>query len=118
MPYTIPTAAEFKTLYPTFAAVADATVDAKIAEASLSVDTSWIEADYQSAMMLLAAHNMTMDGLGTSTEGSLLGFKSLTVGPLSLTMQDSGARGSIGSTSYGQRYLKLLRRSHPPVLAL
>jgi hypothetical protein len=121
MPYTLPTAAEFKTRFPTFSAVADATIDAAILEASGSVDETWIEEDYQPAIMLLAAHNLTVEGQGASNEAALSGFSSLSVGPLSISVAQGGSRelpGEIRSTSFGRRYMAILRRNHPGVLAV
>lgn len=111
MPYTTPTAAAFKVRYPAFDAVADATIEAALAEAAGRVDTSWVEADYQPALMAYAAHLLTLDGMGSSTEAQLSGIRSLSVGSLSITraIADSASGASITSTSYGLRYLELLQ---------
>lgn len=112
MPYTTPTAAQLKTRYPAFAAVDAAVIDAVILEALSVVDTSWIEADYQPAVMLYAAHLMTMEGVGATTEAQLAGFKSLQVGSLSLTRSDNAtAAGTLTSTTFGTRFLDYLRRN-------
>ena len=117
MPYTTPWASDLKTRYPAFDAVADATIEAAITDAGRRVDTSWLEDDYQPAIMALAAHIMTTEGLGSSISAQLAGLKSLRVGPLSLERELSGSlnAGSLGSTVYGQRFLELLRLNHPGV---
>lgn len=112
MPYTTPTATQLKARYPKFASVADATVDAVIADALRSVDNTWVEGDYQPAIMALAAHMMVLEGLGQDTAARLQGFKSLTVGPLQL-VRDTGVQNSgVGTewyalTSYGQTFYRL-----------
>lgn len=110
MPYTVPTAAALKVRYPGFADVADDTVEAAITDAARGVDSTWTEGDYQPAIMALAAHLMTLEGQGTSTEAQLAGIRALRVGSLSLERTNSaGDAGSLGSTMFGQRYLALLR---------
>lgn len=134
MPYTLPTAAEFKAKFPTFAAVADPTITLAIAEASASVDLGWVEADYQPAIMYLAAHIMTLDGvvIAGSDLGSAGGVinaglvDEMKVGDVMVKMAGaasggSGSSGSSGSgylaTGYGRRYLELLRRNQAgPIL--
>ena len=111
MPYTLPTADQLKTRYPAFSAVADETVEAAIQDASRSVDTTWVEGDYQPAVMALAAHMMTMEGTGADVQAQLKGFKRLKVGPLELERDGSGSSvdaGGYGSTVYGQQYARLL----------
>lgn len=112
MAYDVPTAAALKARYPVFSAVDDAVVNAAIVDAQSMVDSSWIEADYQPALMLYAAHLMTSDGIGATTEAQLAGFKSLQVGSLSLTRSDNaGAAGELTSTTFGTRFLTYLRRN-------
>jgi hypothetical protein len=131
MPYALPTAEAFKVKFPTFASVADPTVTAAIAEAGTSVDNTWIEADYQPAILYLAAHIMTLDGvvIAASDLGSAAGainaglVSEMKVGDVAVKLGGSsssggGAGGSgtgLASTGYGRRYLELLRRNHPAV---
>lgn len=117
MPYTIPTAAELKARYPAFASVADAYVDAIILEASGRVDSTWREADYQPAIMALAGHTMTVEGVGDDVSAQLKGFKRLKVGPLELERDLSLGKitSDLQTTVYGQRYLTLLRLNKPGV---
>lgn len=128
MPYTPPTAAEFKAKFPTFAAVASATIDSAVGEASASVDTSWIEADYQPAIMYLAAHIMTIDGvvIGSAGLGDGAGIinaglvTDMKVGDVMVKLAGSAGEGGSGasgyrSTPYGRRFLELLRRNQPAI---
>lgn len=130
MPYTLPTAATFKAKFPTFAAVGDPTITLAIQEAGASVDQTWIEADYQPAIMYLAAHIMTIDGvvIAGSDLGSASGVinaglvSEMKVGDVQVKLSGSaggsGGAGAAGlrSTGYGLRYLELLRRNQPAVV--
>lgn len=130
MAYAIPTAATFKAKFPTFAAVADATIDLAITEAAASLDQEWAEADYAPATMYLAAHIMVLDGVVVA--GSGLGdaagminagmVSDMKVGDVQVKLGSGHAGGSgssmgsgLGSTGYGRRYLELLRRNKPAV---
>lgn len=115
MAYTVPSAATLKARFPRFAAVDDATVDALIVEAQRNVDESWTEGDYPMGLMLMAAHLMTLEGLGTGTEAEIASegvgdYRSIRSGSLSLERFDNGgasASGLLGSTSYGRRFKAL-----------
>jgi hypothetical protein len=131
MPYALPTAATLKTKFPTFGPVADATITLAIAEAGASVDNTWIEADYQPAILYLAAHIMTLDGalsaaVDLEDASSVINSGLVTemkVGDVAVKLAGSASSGSgsggsafgYGSTAYGRRYLDLLRRNHPAV---
>jgi hypothetical protein len=130
MPYTLPTAAQFKAKFPTFAAVGDPTITLAIQEAGASVDLSWVEADYQPAILYLAAHIMTidgvlMDGLQLGSVGGVIAAGQISeakIGDAQVKLAGSaggsgGAGGATGlrSTGYGLRYLELLRRNQPAV---
>lgn len=68
MPYTAPTAADLKARYPAFAAVADVTVTAVLADALLDVGETWIEDHRAPAMLALAAHWLQSQGANASAE--------------------------------------------------
>lgn len=119
MAYTAPTAAQLKAKYPAFAAVADATVDLYLVDAGRAVDTTWTEGDYQTAIMLYAAHLMVLAGIGVGAEAEanangLTGYKRIKSGQLDLERAgkaDSGAANvpdEYASTTYGQQYYYLL----------
>lgn len=130
MPYEIPTIEQFRTKFPTFSGVPDPTIGAALGEASASVDQSWIEADYQPAILYLAAHILTVDGalfdaLGSGAVGGVIAAGQVAeakVGDVQVKLAgpaggSSGAGGASGlrSTGYGLRYLDLLRRNQPAV---
>lgn len=115
MTYTAPTYATFLARFPAFNAVPQATIEYAITRSGENVDTTWREADYTEARNLYAAHFLALDGYGTSADakeiaGGTAGFKSIRSGALSL---DRGAepamRDSLASTTYGRRYLDLMR---------
>lgn len=123
MPYTTPTADQLQAKYPAFAAVDDAVVDLFITDANRSVDTTWTEGDYQTAIMLLACHLMTMAGHGTGGDAQvnaqgLAGFKSIRSGQLSLDRgsaadQPSGYPPQYVGSIYGQQFWNLLKLNKP-----
>lgn len=127
MPYEAPTAANLKARFPAFAAVADEAIVMAITEASGRVDRTWPETDFQPAILLYAAHVLTLDGLGTGAEAEMAragasGFQSMKSGSLSLDRGDGfsvTAGGSdLAQTGYGRRFLEMVRRNFPPVLVV
>ncbi len=124
MAYVQPGVADLRARFPTFAIVPDIPVAAALAEAAIRVDTSWTEGDYAPAILLYAAHLLTLDGQGTSAEAALaaagaLGFTTLQSGTLSLGRSprpDAAAGGILAETTYGRRFLALLRANQPAVL--
>ena len=125
MPYAVPAPADLAARFPAFAAVPAAAVANAIAEAQARVDTSWLPDDYPIAIMLLAAHTLTLDGLGTGAEAAAaaagtLGYSSLRSGGLSLDRAPRNARGGepsiLAETTYGRRFLALLKVNRPAVL--
>jgi hypothetical protein len=116
MAYTDATADDLQSAFPRFADVADVTVEYWLTRARRSVDETWTEDDYAMGQMLLAAHHMTLEGLGTGTEAMIaskgLGdFKSVRSGSFSLDRGEGGqvSAGTYGSTSYGRRFLELAK---------
>ncbi len=124
MPYIVPSAADLAARFPAFAAVPAAAVAGAIVEAQTRVDTHWLPGDFAIGIMLLAAHSMTLDGLGTGAESAsaaagTIGFTSMRSGGLSLdraTSRRQAAEPSIlAETSYGRRFLALLKVNQPAV---
>lgn len=113
--YTKPTPGHFLARYPSFAAVPYLTIQDYLTEAGKRVDESWTQGDYARAMMLYAAHEMTIDGLGTGTQAQLaaqgLGdFQRIKSGSLDVQRFDRSKGGdALASTSYGQRFAALQR---------
>lgn len=106
MPYTVPTLAQFQDRFTEFEALDDEVVEAAIEDASGQVDETWIEADYQLAILLLAAHYVQVVGGAYDTGG----LRSVSLGSISVTYADGSSKSfSSSATSYGQRFQQLLR---------
>lgn len=123
MTYVPPTPADFKTRYPSFVDVPDATVQAVLNEAETRVTDRWREVDRLPAVMLYTAHVLTLEGLGTGTESEVAGtdgFKVIRSGSLTLERFDNGSITSnssqLRSTSFGRRFYELLRLNFPAIL--
>lgn len=118
MAYSTPTAADLKERFPAFSAVADAAITGAIGEAERLTDASWPDDDRTLAVLLYAAHVLTLDGLGTGTEAQLAGFKRLKIGSLELeaSAPASAVAGSLGQTGYGRRFAELARRLRGPAI--
>lgn len=123
MPYVPPTPADFKELFPAFADVSDEAVQFALDEASLYVDDCWMESDRRPAVMLYAAHALTLQGLGTGAEAQAAAAGASTMqriksGSFELERGSSASSGGAGAvpdpwgmTSYGRRFYALLRRN-------
>ena len=115
----LPDAVAMKTRFSEFAATDDAAIQFAIEEAARSVDDTWIEGDRILAVMLLAAHHIASIAATSGADGREV--TSETIGPISVTYAQitsspsqpgSGSSGSDKeSTSYGKRYLALLRKN-------
>jgi hypothetical protein len=125
MSYYIPLPGDVVARFPAFAAVPTAVIAGAIAEAQTRVDGSWLPSDFTIAIMLYAAHVMTLDGFGTSAEAALagagaMGFQSLHAGGLRLDRRprqgQSEATSLYAETTYGRRFLALLAVNQPPIL--
>lgn len=119
MAYTTPDAATLKIRYPAFAAVPDPTVDYWLADARLIVTDAWAADDRAIAEMLLAAHNMALQGLGTAggTVANLaaMGVTDFKSASMSVSLDAEILRASKGggydATSYGAQFKVYLRRN-------
>lgn len=117
MAYTAPTASDLIARFPAFAAVDTDVISTALDEAANASDDSWVtEVDYRLARMLYAAHNLTIDGHGTGMMAEMasagaLGFSRVKSGELEFQADASGGAGGISSTTYGRRYMELLRRN-------
>lgn len=116
MAYVRPTPAQFKIRYDQFAGVADALIELVMLEAP--VDETWLESDYQKAIMLYAAHKLTIEGKGTGAAAEVvaeygLGVTKLKAGDTEIQFAGSAAAGSsgggttFGATIYGQQFAEL-----------
>jgi hypothetical protein len=123
MPYTVPTRADFTSRFPVFADSDSALIDRLLAEASASVDESWVEGDYQPAILYLTAHLLATDNSGEGDAVNIGGagggvLTSESFGGMSASYATpSFAEGSLssndqyGTTEYGRRFLALLKRN-------
>lgn len=118
MIYVAPTPAIFKARHPEFAGLTDPRIQAVLDEAIPHVGEDWLERDRQPAQMYLTAHMLVMEGalLATSAQvGGVAGIGSVKVGDVAVTLKGTASGGASSSpydqTSYGQRYLELLRRN-------
>jgi hypothetical protein len=116
--YTPPTAANLVALYPEFATVPATTIESYLARAARSVDTSWTEGDFGYGRMALAAHLMTINGIGSTAEAASVvdgsgQFRSMGIGSLRLERFDPARSSSVSanfaSTRYGREFARLLR---------
>lgn len=123
MAYVAPTPEEFKAAFPSFADVSDDAVQAALDEAALYVDACWIEDFRRPAVMLYAAHALTLQGLGTGAESQAAAVgasdaRRIRSGSFELERTSSASSGGAatvpdpwGMTSFGRRFYALLRRN-------
>lgn len=117
MTYTAPTASDLIARFPAFAAVSTDVIATALVEAACASDDSWVnESDFRLARMLHAAHALTLDGHGTGAEAKAasagtLGFSRIKSGELEFQRDTGSNAGSLSATTYGKRYLELLRRN-------
>jgi hypothetical protein len=119
MAYVAPTYAEFVARFPIFGDKDQSYIEAMIVEANRSVDQSWTDGDYKTAIMYLAAHLIATDNMEA---GSSVVFgpgsgavASESFGGMSISYEktpgadDSAAKSQWGSTEYGRRFYRLLK---------
>lgn len=125
MPYTKPTVAQFTARFPIFADRDPAQVQALLDEASGRVDESWIENDYQPAIMYLTAHLLATDASqegevvsGGGEQGAIASesFAGMSVSYASPASNSLNGSAQFGATVYGQRFLALAKASKPGVV--
>ena len=101
-----------------------ATLANALAEAHTRVDTSWLPDDFTVALMLLAAHTLTLDGLRDGGRGRGRGRGGARLyGDAHGRAQSRRARpwrgdhkpSVLGETTYGRRFLALLKVNQPAV---
>lgn len=120
-----PTAADLAARFPAFAAVPSSALDTALGEAQARVDGRWIDGDRAIGVMLLAAHTLTLDGYGGGAEAALaaagaqdvrlLRSEALTLAR-DVPVAGRGSGSGLETTSYGRRFLALLRVNQPAVL--
>lgn len=123
MPYTIPTTDDFFTRFPIFEDKDEDMVAAIIAEAASNIDDSWREADYQPAILYLAAHMIATDNTDAGTEAEIGGpnivssesFSGMSVSYQNNASQPGVSQSQFGLTEYGRRYYALLIKNKPGI---
>lgn len=122
-----PEATAFIARYPAFASVDAGVLALVLAEATAQVDETWILGDQIPAMMLYAAHILTLEGFGTNTV--MVGETAMQVngiitqmsaGDHSFTFGNPGRPSialrtaselGLSETIFGRRFAELLRRN-------
>lgn len=129
MAYVIPTVETFMARFPIFSDKDETVVGMIIAEAAGKVDNTWIESDYQPAILYLAAHMLATDNSdegGQVQIGESDTILSESFGGMSVSYGKASAGGASASameaeyskTSYGRRYLGLLRNNFPAIVSI
>lgn len=119
MAYTPATPADLKARYAAFADTPDATLQYWLddTETRIVLQADWTDPDGPVAQMLVAAHELTLQGVGTSAETANMpaGVTQMRSGSLSLSFDNEQARtmaqGGWMATKYGAQFLDLLKRA-------
>ncbi len=118
---TAPTASSMKLKFSEFASVANGTIEFAIEEAGLSIDNSWIDDAHQTiAFMYLAAHSL-MVTISRAQSGTGQRIKSDSMDDMSITYDTDAVKpdpSDYTTTTYGTRFLELVRVNHPGVLLI
>lgn len=120
MAYSAPTKDQFIAIFPAFAAVADEAYAFWSARAGRIVEPmqACLGDDADLAAMLLTAHLLTLQGIGTGAEAEMAaqgasGFKRIKSGTIELDRGDAASigadMGEYGATSYGQQVFPMLK---------
>lgn len=128
MPYDKPTVDQFIARFPIFNDDDPAIISALIDEATNTIDTDWVETDYQPAIMYLTAHLIATDNseegedveFGSPGGGGIVSesFNGMSVSYSQKVLPESELSNLYASTEYGRRYLALLRRNKPAIVAI
>ena len=120
MAYTPASVSRFKMHYPEFADVPADVVQYWLDDAALTVGDCYTDPLGPKAQMALAAHNMTLRGLGQGSGGGTSGlansgvtsFRSASMSvQFSSEVIDQRTSGGYNSTPYGREYLLYRRQS-------
>lgn len=120
MTVTVPTAAAVKMRFAQFASQTDTAIEFAIEEAALHVDDSWPADRASLAIMYLAGHYLMVD-ISRAQSGTGQVIRSESMDGMSITYDNSAVRpdpSDYTTTSYGQRYLALVRDNFPGVLLI
>lgn len=107
--------AEFRVRYPEFVDVPDETIGYWMFRA-LEVVTTAFGDQRTYAALLLTAHNLTLDGMGSGAEsqrhGSFAGATRVKSGSLELSWEGGASGGSYAQTRYGRLLAPILRANY------
>ena len=104
------TVADFRAKLPQFAAVADETIQTYLDDAGRTVTDAWGD-DEDTAQIYLAAHLMSMAGIGPEAGAAgMAPLKSFSSGGVSMTKDDR--KGDYGLTSFGRLFWPIWRSYH------
>lgn len=127
---TVPVALDLKIRYPEFDPLSDDRVSIFINEASRSVSTDWVEADYTLGIIHLAAHLMALEGEpGRSLDPTTpvqpfqtgRAVKRRKVGDVETEYAvpvDGISLNDLDSSQYGAKFKRLLRLNAPAIAAV
>lgn len=122
MAYTVPTYATFIARFPVFATQDETLIETLITEAQRVVDTTWLEADYTTAINYLVAHWLETDpAVGGDASGGTGEIASESFGPISVSYQkqtSSLSNSPLATTEFGRRFLEIRRGNFPAMLAV
>lgn len=111
---------DFFVRFPAFDEVSSSTVEAQLSDAWSILDRASFPNDtiHAKSVMLMAAHELTLAGLGKTTEASIIsqGFaldtvQSVSDGGVSVSLSQSASSGRYSTTSFGRELDKLLKQS-------
>ena len=141
MTYEEPTVVKFKQRFPEFAIVNNEIVEDHLDEAISSVGSNWLVKDRARGQMLLAAHNLSLEGepnrsqtleaggavnspaQGRITElkdrDAFVRFENSSEAAAAMSSANAGAAAkSYQETVYGKRYWKMMRKNTCSVVAV
>jgi Protein of unknown function (DUF4054) len=115
MAYDVPTTDDFMIRFPELGDADYAQLSLLIAEAARYVDDSWLETDYQTAILYLAAH-LLLSGMSPDQSGTI---QSEAFGPISVSYaQHANDDAGLMATEYGRRFVELRRNNFPRVMVV
>lgn len=114
MPYEAPTVDQFRERFPEFADVSEDAIDLALVDANRQVDETWLEDDYQTAIMELAAHLASVNQAGSDSFGQD-DLRSITIGPLSISYGGKLSAADLTTSVYGQKFAALRRKNIPAI---
>lgn len=130
MAYTVPSVDDFRDRFPkwTGSVASTSQIARGIARGQRNVDQTWTEGDYAEAILLYAAHWLTLAGVGpdaaagTTQAEAGFGVKKMKTGDHEIeyagatTLGQAGAIGDYALTVYGVQFAQLRRQNFAGVM--